>query len=413
MSLQPQGTKISLQSCFKTVRTKLQIVLDAVCVELARNDIENVMRNHAQCLTTLYILLVIGRVSLEYAHRVGTVFTTIIKQTPPVSRPVMFEHLRQLRLPTFEDRTSDYLPSIALTMNYRQLQTRHQQLRKARLLLRHAKLPQAWLTGCLDREDCIVQRRLAEMGFALLKLPAELRSCIYEYALSLPENDQFTCLQPGSCYESTCQAHETNPSTPPLTQVNRQLRKETLAMFYNSNVFRIDIRDVGGWLNRLRKANITPPTRTILLLPHVLSSKGAPGFDITSYIKLMACTNAILHPRCTHLFLPGWKIGASHVDLTPNPTFWSLVNWDWLEWMVPRLGHPAVIHCVILRFKWWTDHSLTFEVCIEFDDEHVMIQESGTALELCRKVHGSLCRGVQGEVLRRGLVEFVPVTVQK
>lgn len=86
------------------------------------------------------------------------------------------------------------------------------------------------------------------MASRLLSLPPELRNRIYEYVVTSED-----CL----LIPSICK-HRDLPSAeqPGLTRVNRQLRKESLAMFYTQNIFtahihRCDFGFLIDWMNSI------------------------------------------------------------------------------------------------------------------------------------------------------------------
>lgn len=65
----------------------------------------------------------------------------------------------------------------------------------------------------------------------LLELPAELRDLIYDFALTSPKPLVTFHLD---AYQKDSYTHATQP---PLTRVSRQLRYETLPIYYSSNAF--------------------------------------------------------------------------------------------------------------------------------------------------------------------------------
>lgn len=71
---------------------------------------------------------------------------------------------------------------------------------------------------------------------AFLALPAELRNRIYEFALIKDDPIEVVLWRPCS-----------NGAPPALTQTSRQIRSESLPIFYGLNTFRLDAED---WFNR-------------------------------------------------------------------------------------------------------------------------------------------------------------------
>ncbi|KAK3630384.1 hypothetical protein LTR56_006939 [Elasticomyces elasticus] len=78
---------------------------------------------------------------------------------------------------------------------------------------------------------------MSEATSRLLALPAELRTSIWEYTFFPAAAEGFAAL-PG-CPVIIDESHE-DSAQPPITRVNRQIRNETLPMFYNLNTFIVD-----------------------------------------------------------------------------------------------------------------------------------------------------------------------------
>ena len=70
--------------------------------------------------------------------------------------------------------------------------------------------------------------------FRLLELPAEIRNYIYELALV---EDSPIVIDPA--------LKKAQASQPPLIRVSRQIRQETLSLFYSKNTFEFDISSKG------------------------------------------------------------------------------------------------------------------------------------------------------------------------
>lgn len=90
----------------------------------------------------------------------------------------------------------------------------------------------------------------------LLNLPRELRDEILSYILIKPQNT-ITMLSNSYCYRS-----EVSASQPAVSKVSKQLRAETLPVFYNSNVFLAelsdpdDLRTAKSWLSAIGASNV-------------------------------------------------------------------------------------------------------------------------------------------------------------
>ncbi|KAK5705564.1 hypothetical protein LTR97_002683 [Elasticomyces elasticus] len=92
-------------------------------------------------------------------------------------------------------------------------------------------------------------RRTGVRPLQLLELPAEIRNRIYEYAVKLYDTQRKDIIRMGA---GKSMYFDSNPAAQPaITRVSRQLRKDTLSMFYNVNDFAVqalpinaaDIRD--------------------------------------------------------------------------------------------------------------------------------------------------------------------------
>lgn len=90
----------------------------------------------------------------------------------------------------------------------------------------------------------------------LLELPKELRDHIFSYILIKPQNT-ITMLSNSHCFQS-----EVSASQPTISKVNKQLRAETLPIFYSSNTFLAELSDpedlttAKNWLAALGDRNI-------------------------------------------------------------------------------------------------------------------------------------------------------------
>ncbi|TKA78379.1 hypothetical protein B0A55_04727 [Friedmanniomyces simplex] len=90
----------------------------------------------------------------------------------------------------------------------------------------------------------------------VLSLPAELREQIYALLVVKPRNT-ITMLSNHACFAS-----EVSASQPALSRVNHQLRHETLATFYSSNVFlaelseHADLATALRWLESIGEVNV-------------------------------------------------------------------------------------------------------------------------------------------------------------
>ena len=90
----------------------------------------------------------------------------------------------------------------------------------------------------------------------LLGLPAELRDCIYALIITKATNT-ITML-----FDYRCYTDEISACQPALSQVNKQLRRETLATFYTTNIFNAqldnaaDLATAKRWLQAIGDENV-------------------------------------------------------------------------------------------------------------------------------------------------------------
>jgi hypothetical protein len=112
-----------------------------------------------------------------------------------------------------------------------------------------------------DSHDATVDQP-APKGF--LSLPQELRDHIYELALVKPRNT-ITMLSNYSCFQS-----EVSAAQPALARVNRQIRQETLPIFYSANLFLAELSDetdldtAKRWLQAIGDENVKSLRRLVL-----------------------------------------------------------------------------------------------------------------------------------------------------
>ncbi|KAF2170637.1 hypothetical protein M409DRAFT_19452 [Zasmidium cellare ATCC 36951] len=98
----------------------------------------------------------------------------------------------------------------------------------------------------------------------VLGLPQELRDLILAHILIKPTNT-ITMLP-----NFTCHANEISALQPPVSQVNRQLRHETLPVFYSANTFTaqldnaVDLDIALAWLTAIGDDNISHLRKIIL-----------------------------------------------------------------------------------------------------------------------------------------------------
>lgn len=98
----------------------------------------------------------------------------------------------------------------------------------------------------------------------LLGLPRELRDLILDYIL-IKSTNTITMLPNFNCH-----ANEISASQPPVCQVNRQLRHETLPTFYSSNIFTaqldnaVDLDITLSWLEAIGDENISYLRKVVL-----------------------------------------------------------------------------------------------------------------------------------------------------
>ena len=78
--------------------------------------------------------------------------------------------------------------------------------------------------------------------FPFLQLSAELRNRIYELALVHPQTKYVPCRCPWS--EIGIDSTEAPVCQPPLTRLCRQIRNESLPVYYGNNVFIVDVNDI-------------------------------------------------------------------------------------------------------------------------------------------------------------------------
>lgn len=90
----------------------------------------------------------------------------------------------------------------------------------------------------------------------LLDLPKELRDAIFSHILLKPQNT-ITMLSNSHCFRS-----EVSAAQPTISQVSRQLRAETLPVFYGSNRFLAELGDpedldtAKNWLGAIGDQNV-------------------------------------------------------------------------------------------------------------------------------------------------------------
>ena len=101
-----------------------------------------------------------------------------------------------------------------------------------------------------------VETQQPNTGKSLLDLPSELRETIYHHAV-LNDTKDVTMLPDFKCYNN-----EISASQPALCQVNRQLRREVLPIFYGSNLFLAqldnlsDLLATNEWLTAIGDENV-------------------------------------------------------------------------------------------------------------------------------------------------------------
>jgi hypothetical protein len=86
----------------------------------------------------------------------------------------------------------------------------------------------------------------------LRELTPELRTYIFELALVIEDqifNDFSRLTYPSDCY---CYNQKIKSSQPPLTRVNRQLRAETLPIYYSRNKFLVWVENADGWVGSMK-----------------------------------------------------------------------------------------------------------------------------------------------------------------
>ena len=104
----------------------------------------------------------------------------------------------------------------------------------------------------------------------LLLLPPELRDEIYQYIIIKPKN-VITMIWCNNSFQSKNFA--LSAAQPTLTRVNKQIRAETLPVFYNSNLFSAELsvsEDVAvakSWLDAIGETNIRN-LRSLALYAH-------------------------------------------------------------------------------------------------------------------------------------------------
>ncbi|KXL49496.1 hypothetical protein M433DRAFT_158677 [Acidomyces richmondensis BFW] len=108
----------------------------------------------------------------------------------------------------------------------------------------------------VDGAISTMEKQERALDSRLMNLPAELREQIYLLLVVKPQNT-VTMLSNYNCYRS-----EVSACQPTISFVSRQLRKETLPLFYGNNLFMaeitqiVDLEIAKRWLNAIGDENV-------------------------------------------------------------------------------------------------------------------------------------------------------------
>ncbi|KAF2433903.1 hypothetical protein EJ08DRAFT_657610 [Tothia fuscella] len=296
----------------------------------------------------------------------------------------------------------------------------------------------------------------------------QVRNQITELVITLPDTG-LGCPNTSSCFDLTCLAHKTNPIPPPITHVNRQLRKETLQKFYDLNVIRVNLEYFNDWVFRMRTAGLQLPPNVHIQIPKYDFSKSegivilryrplppsnsSYALDVTPLIRMLnQQENASTAPKDNtsdsnrksapeqlleiasfnhtpyQYFKPSqstsssqWRIGFGHTDLTKTSSFWMVVrDQGWSSWVSPDGASPAFVQKVyfspieagrtVVVGVGGANVLPSDVVFVGYDERSIMVRDCGSTKLLSWKVMASL--GRDGLAVAPGDYEFYPVNRQ-